>query len=140
MNVSAVDSGVGIAEYRLSGSRVDANTTGQFELGTGSYSIEIVDRLGHSTGVIPIGNLLGLGSNTFIVDSAAPEISATKPESPYENWYGEDISYSITLRDNVGLDRAEVSINGQNVETYTTTETDTQETVLTVNTSEEPVS
>ena len=140
VNVSAVDSGVGIAEYRLSGSRVDANTTGQFELGTGSYSIEIVDRLGHSTGVIPIGNLLGLGSNTFIVDSAAPEISATKPESPYENWYGEDISYSITLRDNVGLDRAEVSINGQNVETYTTTETDTQETVLTVNTSDVPVS
>lgn len=138
--VSARDTGIGISEYRLTGSKFETNENGRFTLGTGSYMVEVVDRLGHTTGVLSLGELLGMRTNRFVVDGENPTIRATKPESSYNNWYGEDVDYTINLADNVGLDSAEVYINNQRVETYSTSATDETSAILHVSTSEVPES
>lgn len=146
IEVSAKDNGVGIKEYRLSGSKSETNTTGKFTLGDGSYYVEVIDKLGNVTEVIPVNTLLDLSSNVFVVDTESPEFTVSKPMPEYiqvsaeKNWYGDDIDYKVDFKDNIGIDRATISINGQKVKEFATQELGVLKASLTANTSEVPQS
>ena len=139
VSVGASDIGVGVLEYRLSGSKSETSTDGKFDLSTGEYYVEVVDRLGNSSGVKSLGELLGI-NNTFVVDGEKPTISVDSPSGQYGNWYNSDVNYNIELRDNVGIDSAEVVINGTKVkDLHIDSTTDLME-VLRVSTADVPVS
>ena len=139
VSVGASDTGVGVLEYRLSGSKSETSADGKFDLSTGEYYVEVVDRLGNSSGVKSLGELLGI-NNTFVVDGEKPTISVDRQSGQYGNWYNSDVNYNIELRDNVGIDRAEVVINGTKVkDLHVDSTTDLME-VLWVSTSDVPVS
>ena len=140
VSVYATDNGVGLSEYKLSGSKNESNSNGTFKLGTGTFNVEILDKLGNTTGVLPINTLLGLEANDFVVDDELPEISLERPESPYKDWYNSDINGKVTLRDNIGIDSAKVVINGVTVDNYSTDKTDVKEVMLSADTSKVNVS
>ena len=141
ISLSAVDGGIGIAEYRLYGSREESNTSGVFTLGTGKYYISVVDRLGNESERIPVSQLLGLASNAFVVDTDAPAISINKPDASSSNgWYGGDIDLTVLSQDNIGLDNIKVFINGTLVAEDSPTSYNTKSSSVVVNTSSVPVS
>lgn len=141
ISISAADNGIGIREYLLSGSKKDSNTYGKFTLGDGSYGVELVDKLGNSTGVLQLGSLLGMSGENFVVDSESPNISVKKKQTNlYSNWYAIDVDYNINLTDDVGINRAEVMINGQIVNSYETENTNETSVNLSASTREVPKS
>lgn len=119
LSIEATDDGVGIESFNITGDRVESNTSGVFTLGSGEYYIEIKDKLGNTTGVISVAELLGLPSNVFVIDSSSPTISTQRPAGDTNGWYANDVKYSIDLADDIGIKSATVSINDQVVESYT---------------------
>lgn len=118
--VSANDSGVGLDKYILSGDKNEENTSGQFELGTGTFYLEVQDKLGNSTGKLPVSEVIGLDSNTFVVDEEAPVIDTSRPSGDVNGWFSEDVNYIINVSDDIGLDEATVTINGEVVDEFST--------------------
>lgn len=118
ITVSAKDDGIGISEYRIVGDKEESNTTGIFELGTGEYSVKVLDKLGNTSEVLKLSELLGYESNEFVVDSFAPKASISRTDSLYGNWYNGNIDFNISLSDNVGLANALIYINGKEVGSY----------------------
>lgn len=135
VSIGATDNGVGLDKYVLSGSKDEENTNGQFTLGTGSYFVEVKDKLGNTTGKLEIGKLVGVNSNNFVVDGEAPEISAERPAGDVNGWYNKDVNYQIHLSDNIGLDSAVVTINGQEVDSFVTEELDSKSVTINADTS-----
>lgn len=133
--VGATDNGVGLDKYVLSGDKDEENTNGQFTLGTGSYFVEVKDKLGNTTGKIPVNSLVGVNSNNFVVDGEAPVINASRPSGDVNGWYSGDVNYQIRLSDNIGLDSAVVTINGQEVDSYVTEELDKTSAIVNADTS-----
>lgn len=135
VSISSNDKGVGVDKYILSGSKEDDNTSGHFDLGTGSYFIEVLDKLGNSTGKLPLNTLVGVSSNNFIVDGENPVIDVSRPSGDVNGWYNKDVNYSINLSDNQGIDSAVVSINGEVVDRFVTEDIDRQNVTLNADTS-----
>ncbi len=133
--VSAEDSESGIKSYTLSGTRSEVKENGAFELGTGEYSVEVVDYLGNTTGIRSIKDLCGLSSNSFIVDGEAPVISTKRPDGSYEGWFANDVTYDINLSDNQGIKSATIAINDTVVTTYTSEDITTQSAKISGSTS-----
>ena len=119
VSIETIDVGSGVESYNLTGDKKETNSSGVFTLGEGNYYIEVKDNLGNTTGVKPLSEVLGLPSNTFVVDGDAPTINATRPEGDHDSWYGDDVKYAINLQDNIGIKSATVYINNQVVEDYT---------------------
>lgn len=138
--LSAEDTGIGIKEFRLSGDKEETSISGNFTLGNGSYYVEVVDDLSNSTGVLPLNSVIGLESNTFVVDGEAPSIDVSRRDGDYNNWYSEDVNYTINLADNVGIDTAQVKINGEVVDSFNTSEVNATTAVLNANTANVPQS
>lgn len=118
VTIESTDSGSGVDSYNLTGGKSESNDSGVFTLGSGSYYIEIKDKLGNTTGVKPLAEVLGLPSNIIVVDGNAPLFFPKRPEGDYNNWYAKDIKYPIELTDDVGIKSATVFINNQVVESY----------------------
>lgn len=118
LTVTAEDTGVGLESVFLGGSSEGANVSGVFKLKGGEYTIEVKDKLGNSTGVKSVAELVGIPSNKIIVDSENPEIKATRPSGSYNSWYANNIKYPINLLDNQGIKSATVKINNKVVEEY----------------------
>ena len=113
--VKATDDGIGVDKYMLSGSKEESSSNGTFALGDGSYYVSISDKIKNKTKDIPVSELVGLNSNTFVVDSKAPTISCTRPSGSVNDWFGKDVSYNIDLKDNIGISSANLKINGKEV-------------------------
>lgn len=135
VKVTATDNGVGLKEYQLSGSKEEVNGSGNFKLGDGSFFVEVRDRLGNTTEKTALNTLLGMEGNEFVVDGEAPEINVTKPESPYKNWYNKDITFNVNVTDNVGIDKANVYINGSKVDSRVVSSTTERSLSLVADTS-----
>lgn len=140
IKVTATDNGVGLKEYRLSGSKDEVNGSGSFKLGDGSFYVEVLDRLGNTSVKTPLNTLLGMEGNEFVIDGEAPEISVTRPESPYKNWYNKDITFNVNITDNVGIDSANVYINGSKVDSRVISSTTERSVKLAADTSKVDVS
>ena len=110
--------GVGLGQYVLSGSKNETNDNGTFVLGDGEYFLEVKDRLGNSTKLQSIKDLVGLESNNIIVDGEDPKISAKSPSGDTNKWYAGDVTYDVGLSDNQGIKSASVTINGEKVTSY----------------------
>lgn len=135
ISISSNDSGVGVDKYVLSGSKEEENTSGQFSLGNGSYFVEVLDKLGNSTGKIPVNALVGVNSNSFLIDGENPTIDASRPSGDVNGWFSKDVNYTINLSDNVGIDSAVVTINGETVDSFVTEDIDRTNVVLNADTS-----
>ena len=142
VTITANDDGIGLDKYLLFGSRSEEvkKETAVFTLDSGNYSVQVLDKLGNHTDVTKLSDLLDLEANEFVVDGKAPKISVTRPDSPKDNWYSEDIDFSISLSDDIGIDRAKVTINGTEVTSYSTKETDERNVSLVANTGKVPKS
>lgn len=137
LTVSASDNnGIGVSSYILSGSKSETNTTGTFVLGSGSYGIEVKDELGNTTGVKSIEDLVdGLSTSDIVVDSDAPTIIASLPNTGVNNWYNTDVKFNSTLKDNQGIKEANVYVNGTLTKTYVSDNNNVTETKIEVDTS-----
>ena len=135
VSVSAVDTETGIASFNLGGAKTETNKTGTFELGTGSYTMEIIDNIGNSTGAVPIKDICNLPSNDFIVDGVAPVISAKRPSGDVDGWFSKDVTYSASLSDNQGIKSATIKMNGEVVASYTSENITTTTAEISANTS-----
>lgn len=142
VTVSASDNGVGLDKYVLSGSKSEEvkKDTATFSLESGSYSVQVLDKLGNHTDVVKLSDLLNLDANEFVVDGVSPKISVTRPDSPKDNWYGGDVDFNVSLEDNIGIDSAKVTINGTEVTSYSTKNTDEKSVNLVANTGKVPES
>lgn len=127
--------GIGVNSYVLSGSKSEVNSSGSFVLGTGSYEVEVKDILGNSVKK-PISDLIPeLSTNSFIVDSSVPTISASLPEGSVNSWYSKDISFDASLSDDIGIKEAHVYINGVLTNTYISNNIDVKSAKINIDSS-----
>lgn len=120
--VKASDSGIGVDKYVLSGSKESSSESGTFELGDGSYYLSVTDKIKNKTDNVPVSDLVGLKSNSFVVDSKAPTIKCERPSGSVNDWFGKDVSYVVGLKDNIGISKANVYINGIEVAKFNATQ------------------
>lgn len=115
VNVTAHDDGSGIKSYKIGDT---TNTTGVFTVGTGTYSLEVLDNVGHSSGVKKLEECSTLPSSNIVVDSESPTINTSRPSGDVNGWYAKCPMYSVRLKDNVGIKSAKVEINGKSISSY----------------------
>lgn len=132
--------GVGMGTYILSGYSTPENTTGTYSnLINGEYSLVVKDLLGNETEPETLAQLLGWKSNTLVIDGEAPNAVISRSSPQYNDgstdWYNTDFDVNVDLSDNVGLDRAELKINGEVVDSFATVETEEKSANLKANTS-----
>lgn len=136
VNVSANDSDSGIAGYKLNGT---VSSDGKFTISTdGKYYVSAYDKLGNESKKVSLASLLGWSSNDIVFDLNDPVINVSKPsgESPYKaKWYGNDVSYNVSLSDNKGINSAKIVINGSEESVYHTSLIGETSITLTANTA-----
>lgn len=110
LQVTASDDGYGMLTYYLDGV---GNTSGIFQnVIDGEHFVKVSDGLGNVSVVKPLSEYCGWGGNTIVVDSENPIASAEKYNGSWEN--GTRV-YTMTLSDNIGLDRVSATVNGTEV-------------------------
>lgn len=137
ISVSGIDEGIGVKDYTLldkDGNVVSRNSTGEFELQSGEYLVRVSDRLGYYD-TKSLKALLGLSSNKIVVDGEKPVIDCSRPSGDVNGWFSDDVEYSVDLSDNVGLYSAEVTINGEVVDSFIASSGDVSSKLLKANTS-----
>lgn len=136
IQVSAEDTYSGVDIYTLNDK---TNTTGEFTISAdGEYLVSAKDVIGNNTGNKELSSLLGWGSNSVVIDSDPPVITTSRPSgesSNKANWFGNDVTYNISISDNKGIDNAYVTINGVKVDTYSTDSTNSKGISLQADTS-----
>lgn len=136
VSVKARDTYSGIKNYYLNNEK---NENGLFVISEdGSYSVKVEDNLGNLSDSYPLGNTQLWGSNNIVIDTVDPTISANRPEgesSSMPDWYDANVTYTISLADNKGINSAYVEINGVKVDTFDTDKTDVLTTSLSADTS-----
>lgn len=138
MELKAEDVGVGLDKYVLKNLDTDEvieSSDGVFDLGNGSYTVSLVDKLGNTSKEVPIKDIFKLSSNTVIVDNEEPMIRYKQPEGDVDGWYAEDVTYSIDVKDSIYLKNANVYINGVLVDSYESSSVDTDTHTLKADTS-----
>lgn len=133
--------GVGMGTYRLEGHETPENTNGTFSgIKNGEYTLTVRDLLGNETEPKSLAELLGWEGNSVVIDGEAPSATIHRSQSTYNDgttdWYNEDVSIDVDLSDNVGLDRAELLINGKLLDTFTTEDTDLLSAKVSANTAD----
>lgn len=136
VKVTAHDTEIGLDKFILAGSKSEENTSGTFTLGTGEFTVEVTDKIGNTTNAVSVKDLCKLNTNKFIVDGVNPVIEASRPAGDYNGWYATDVEYKPTLKDNQGIHKATISINGKVVTEYTSSVIDEKEHVITANTKD----
>lgn len=130
--------GSGIEKYIISdGTTSRENTSGVFtDLVSGTYTVEVVDNVGNTTGKVAISSTIpGLTTDTIKVDSEDPVAIGTKPEGDYNSWYSKDVIYSAKLTDDTGLRSGKVSINNTVVSEYISASSDEKEYTISASTA-----
>lgn len=120
VDLDAVDKGIGLDGFKFDGRNSNSTITVS---SAGRYMISAYDKLDNVSNEVGLGELLGWSGNNVVFDNELPIISATLPSPSVtyrEGWYDRDITFSVSLRDNVGLDNVRVLINGVELtsETY----------------------
>lgn len=121
LSVTSEDKGVGVKEVILldSNDNVVSRNKGTFELSTGEYFIKVVDELGNESEKVSLQELLGLSSNRIVVDTTTPSINCNRPSGDINGWFANDVIYNVNLKDDIGIEKAKVFINGKEVDNYT---------------------
>lgn len=117
VKVTVNDKGVGLSKITLidkNGKEV-SNTDGLFELTTNEYHMVFKDKLGNKSKPTSLKDLLGLPHNKIVVDMSKPNINIKRPNGIVDNWFKDDVEYSMRLKDTTGLSTANVKINGVDV-------------------------
>lgn len=130
--------GSGIEKYIISdGTTSRENTSGIFtDLVSGTYTVEVVDNVGNTTGKIALKDTIaGLTTDTIRVDSEDPVAVGIKPDGDYNSWYAKDVIYSAKLTDDTGLRSGKVTINNSVVSEYTSTSSDEKEYTISASTA-----
>lgn len=119
-SVVASDTGIGIKEYILTNSKGNKvrSDNGSFVLGNDSYTIEVVDSLGNTTGALKLGDLLDFPSNDMFIDTETPIILCSRPEGDVDGWYNEDVEFPVAIHDSMGISSAVMTINGVEVDSF----------------------
>lgn len=108
VNISAEDFGFGNIVYFLDD---DSSLSGKFtNVSDGSHVIRVEDGLGNTIAVKSLGDYMGWGSNTVVIDSVMPVITAEKYNGA---WVSKAPEYSFDISDNCGIDHVVVTINGE---------------------------
>lgn len=116
IKVNSSDNGTGVQEIKLSNGSVSSN--GVFTVGTGSYTFEIVDKAGNSSGNLNLKDYSTVGTNSIVVDTEKPKIVCSRPEGSFNGWFNKDQMYVASLSDNEGIREAKITINGKEVNSF----------------------
>ena len=103
-----------------------------------SYLVYVEDFLGNTSKPVSLKDLLGWQGNTVIIDDSKPAIEAHIPNNSYSrnnSWFGEDVTFSFDITDNVGVESVEVLINGEYVDSFLSSSIDDKATKVYANTS-----
>lgn len=117
IKVETNDEGVGLKEIYLidkEGNTV-TNIDGYFELDTNEYSVILEDKLGNKTEATSLKDICNLPHNKIVIDSTKPVIEASRPEGIVEDWFSDDVSYTLNTKDDIGLKKIKVTVNGKSV-------------------------
>lgn len=137
VSLKGSDLGIGIKEYVLldvEGKEVERNSNGIFTLESGEYFAKTVDYFGNESEVVSIKDLCNLENNRLVIDSNAPSIDANRPEGDLNGWFNKNVSYAISVMDDIGVNNAKVYINDILVDSFIA-DTDVKEVSLVADTS-----
>lgn len=109
---------VGIESFKVNGEKLPEPV---YTVESGEHLVEVTDFLGNTTGNLPLGGILGLESDIFIIDSEAPKIDCSRPSGDIDNWFNSDVRYLAQLSDNEGIFKATAKINGEEVDVFEAT-------------------
>ena len=115
LNISAEDTGFGEISYYIErDGEILSSSTGTFVLTNGTYSVYTKDGLGNTSDKKDLSDVLGTSSSKIEIDENAPIIEVSKDSANYNDvWYKNDVHYAVTLKDDVGINHYELSINGE---------------------------
>lgn len=116
LKINSSDNGTGIKEVKLSNGSVSNN--GVFTVGTGSYTFEIIDNAGNSSGKLNLKDYSIVGTNSIVVDTEKPKVVCSRPEGSFNGWFNKDQMYVASLSDNEGIREATITINGKVVNSF----------------------
>lgn len=121
LKIEASDAGIGVKHIKLvdaKGQDIEKNQEGTFVLDSGTYSVIVEDELGNETKAYTLQDLLGLSSNDIVVDGQAPVVTSKRPDGDVNGWYADDVTYAVQVKDNIGLRKVTVAINGKVVDSF----------------------
>lgn len=129
--------GSGISNYILyNGDDNQSSENGEFSsIVSGTYNVEVEDKVGNTTGRLELSDIMNVSTSKLIVDSVDPTITSNKPNGDYNNWYAQDVEYSAILKDDNGVNKGTLFINGKEVSTFNATENNVKEHTIKGNTS-----
>lgn len=123
---------VGIEKYFINGDEIKGES---YKLKTGRYNVYAQDLLGNKSKVQDLKDVIGLESNSFVIDTKNPEIVSQRPKGSKNGWFGKDVTYDVNITDDIGINSATVKINGKIVDSFEASESGVKETKLEGNTS-----
>lgn len=90
-----------------------ASKDGKFTISkSGSYSIKVVDGLGHESAVVTLGEYCGWNGNTVVINNTVPTIEWVNHNG---NWLADTYIYDVNIGTTVGIDSIIVTVNGTEV-------------------------
>ena len=102
--------GFGSISYYINGERVENGVYSIVQ--SGEYSIEVVDGLGNTTGIITLKDFFNWSGNNIVLDGSRPVVTGNEYNGSWISGIG---SYSIKISDNIGIDRVTATVNDVNV-------------------------
>ncbi|WP_255294055.1 hypothetical protein [Bacillus toyonensis] len=89
---------------------------------SGQYFVQVVDKLGNKSDIKALNEVLpSLGSNNYVYDTFAPQISYELPNPQYvdgnKNWYNAVFPITVSSTDNSAMDNYKVIVNGKEIVT-----------------------
>ncbi|MGV3076386.1 hypothetical protein ACEE21_15005, partial [Clostridium baratii] len=117
IKIESNDEGVGLKDIYLvdkDGNKV-SNKEGYFELDTNEYSLILEDKLGNKTEATSLQEVCGLPNNKILIDTTKPVINVSRPKGIVGDWFKDDVTYSLNAKDDVGLKKVSVTVNGKEV-------------------------
>lgn len=123
---------VGIEKWYINGEEIKGDS---FKLKTGKYTVYAEDKLGNRSKVQGLNELLGMESNSFVVDTTNPEAVSERPSGSKKGWFNKDVQYNVRVSDDAGIHSATVKINGTVVDSFTASKVDEKSATLVGDTS-----
>lgn len=113
IEVSASDTGSGVCDIAIydGDSIVSENA-----LPTGTYSVQVTDRVGNATRSIPISEFIPEKVSKIVVDEEAPIIKVGGTILSEGKWQKNDVIFNFEFEDNVEIKEGTIKLNGTIVE------------------------
>ena len=114
LKLTAEDDGVGVSTFILNDNK---NSTGNFKLTGGEYTVSVSDILGNTTRGVSLSSLLGLKSDKIVVDGVAPTINRNSGFSGNyskgdQEWYSKIPNLYYSVSDDY-LKSVQITVNGE---------------------------